>query len=161
MRKLFTIAPLFATLALAFGQAAFAQTTKAPAEAELKRLLADFLAVASHSPVSAADKQMFARFFADDVLYTRAAGATTTKAEIMKSLDEPADPKAPSVTFTAEDVTVHQYGDIAIVAFKLVQKVSDGTGAEYRNTGTFQRRKGKWQAIGWQATKIPAKEQPK
>jgi ketosteroid isomerase-like protein len=154
MRKLLTFAVLLlATLP--------ALTQKAPAEGELKKLLTDFLAVASHSPVTAADKQMFDRFFADDVLYTRSAGATTTKAEIMKSLDEPADPKAPTATFTAEDVTVHQYGDIAIVAFKLVQKVSDGTGTEFRNTGTFQKRKGKWQAIAWQATKIPPKEEPK
>jgi len=162
MRRLLTVIVLsFAILSAILSAPSFGQTTKAPAEAELKKLLGDFLAVASHSPVSAADKQMFARFFADDILYTRAAGATTTKAEIMKSLDEPADPKAPSVTFAAEDVTVHQYGDIAIVAFKLVQKVSDGSGAEYRNTGTFQRRKGKWQAIAWQATKIPAKEPSK
>ncbi|MBI2679171.1 MAG: nuclear transport factor 2 family protein [Candidatus Koribacter versatilis] len=159
MRRLIIIALL--TLAV-FPTAA---QNKAPAEAELKQLLADFLAAASHSPVTAADKQMFDRFFASDVLYTRSAGATTTKAEIMRSLDEPPDPKAPAATFTAEDVTVHQYGDIAIVAFKLVQKVSDGAGNEsrneFRNTGTFQKRKGKWQAIAWQATKVPPKEQPK
>lgn len=144
---------------------AFAQLKNAPAEAELKQLLNDFLAVASHSPVSAADKQMFDRFFADDVLYTRSAGSTTTKPEMMKSLDEPADPKAPAVTFSAENVTVHQFGDFAVVAFKLVQKVSDGSTNEYRNTGTFQRRKGRWQAIAWQATRVPQpepnKEQPK
>src|SRR5947209_1904074 len=135
MRKLLTFAVLLLATLPALAQ-------KAPAEADLKRLLNDFLAAASHSPVSAADKQMFDRFFADDVLYTRSAGATTTKADIMKSLDDPADPKAPTATFTAEDVTVHQYGDIAVVAFKLVQKVSDGTGNEFRNTGTFQKRKG-------------------
>jgi ketosteroid isomerase-like protein len=155
MRRLLTI-----TLLLLATLPAFAQSAKAPAEAELKKLLNDFLAAASHSPASAADKQMFDRFFGDDVLYTRSAGATTTKREIMKSLNEPADPKVPTATFTAEDVTVHQYGNFAIVAFKLVQKVSDGSTNEYRNTGTFQRRKGRWQVIAWQATRVP-KEQPK
>ena len=155
MKRLLTIVLLVVTALPILAQ------PKAPAEAELKQLLADFLATASHSPVTPADKQMFDRFFADDVLYTRSAGATATKADIMKSLDEPADPKAPTATFTAEDVTVHQYGDIAIVAFKLVQKISAGTVNEFRNTGTFQRRKGKWQAIAWQATKIPAKDAPK
>src|SRR5258706_5872654 len=116
MRKLLTFTILVLATLPALAQ-------KAPAETELKKLLVDFLSAASHSPVSPADKQMFDRFFADDVLYTRSAGATTTKADIMKSLDEPADPKAPTTTFTAEDVTVHQYRDIAIVAFKLVQKV--------------------------------------
>ncbi|MDP9268119.1 MAG: nuclear transport factor 2 family protein [Acidobacteriota bacterium] len=159
MRRLTTIIVLL--LASAFAQTAFSQTTHAPAEPELRKLLAHFLAAASHSPSTSADREMFDRFFADDVLYTRSAGATTTKTEIMKSLYEAADPKAPTATFSAEDVTVHQYGNIAIVAFRLVQKVSDGTSNEFRNTGTFQRRKGKWQAIAWQATKIPAKDQPK
>ena len=156
---------LLISLLLLAALPASAQLTNAPAEKELKQLLADFLAVASHSPVSAADKQMFNRFFADDVLYTRSAGATTTKQEIMTSLDQPADPKAPAVTFTAEDVTVHQFGKFAVVAFKLVQKSADGSVNEYRNTGTFQRRKVGWQVVAWQATRIPkpepAKEQPK
>jgi ketosteroid isomerase-like protein len=162
MRRLLALPLLLLALATL---PASAQLTNAPAEKELKQLLADFLAVASHSPASAADKQMFDRFFADDVLYTRSAGATTTKPEMMKSLDEPADTKAPTATFSAEDVTVHQFGDFAVVAFKLVQKVSDGSTNEYRNTGTFQRRKGRWQAIAWQATRVPKpepnKEQPK
>jgi hypothetical protein len=25
----------------------------------------------------------------------------------------------------------------------------------YRNTGTFLKRNGKWQAVAWQATKVP------
>jgi ketosteroid isomerase-like protein len=133
---------------------------KAPAETELRKLLTDFLAAASHSPATAADKETFDRFFADDVLYTRSAGTTATKAAIMKSLDEPADPKAPRASFSAEDLTIHQYDDIAVVAFKLVQKLDDGTTHEFRNTGAFQRRKGHWQVIAWQATRIP-KEQPK
>ncbi|HSE47846.1 MAG TPA: hypothetical protein VLA96_01425, partial [Terriglobales bacterium] len=81
MRRLLTILVLL--LAPAFAQ------SKAPAEAELRKLLTDFLAAASHTPPSAADRQMFDRFFADDVIYTRSAGATITKAEIMKSFDEP------------------------------------------------------------------------
>jgi hypothetical protein len=28
----------------------------------------------------------------------------------------------------------------------------------FLNTGTFVRRKGKWQAVAWQATKLPEKE---
>ncbi len=154
-------ARIIAALALILGtSAAFAQ---ASADAELKKLLTNFLAAASHSPVSAEDKKMFDRFFADDVLYTRAAGATITKAEIMNSLDEPADPKAPKVTFSAEDVVIHQYGDTAVVAFRLVQRIGDNGKPEvhrYRNTGTFLKRDGRWQAVNWQATRIP-EEPPK
>ncbi len=149
-------ARIIAALALILGaSAAFAQ---ASADVELKKLLTDFLAAASHSPVSAEDKKMFDRFFADNVLYTRSAGATTTKTEIMKSLDEPADPKAPKVSYSAEEIVGHQYGDTAIVAFRLVQRI-DGDGKtevrRYRNTATFLKRGGRWQAVAWQATRIP------
>lgn len=139
---------------------ASAALAQAPAEAQLKTLLNDFLAAASHSPVSAADKQMFDRFFADDVIYTRSSGAVISKADIMKSLDEPADPKAPQASFSAEDVTVRQFGNTAVVTFRLVQKLGDGTTNSYRNTGTFVRRDKRWQAVAWQATKVaqePAK----
>lgn len=151
MRRLLTT-----SLLLLFALPALAQ---AAAEAELKKLLHDFLAAASHNPPSAADKQMFDRFFADDVLYTRSAGATTTKADIMKSLDAPADPNAPQVTFTAEDIKVQQYGNAAVVAFRLVQRAGGAT-THYRNTGTFVKRKGRWQVVAWQATRVP-QEPPK
>ncbi len=147
--------PISIATILLIATAAFAQS--AP-ETQLKSLLNDFLAAASHSPVSPEDKKMFARFFADDVLYTRASGAVVTKTDIMKSLDEPPDPKAPKVTYSAEDVTVHDYGDTAIVAFRLMQKIDDNGKFEthtFRNTGAFHKRNGQWQAVGWQATRIP------
>ena len=150
MRRSLSIAAILLVSATAFAQSA--------ADTQLKTLLTDFLAVASHSPVSPQDKQMFARFFADDVLYTRASGAVVTKADIMKLLDEPPDPKLPKATFSAEDVTVHDYGDTAIVAFRLVQKIDDNGKLEtrqFRNTGTFRKRNGQWQAVAWQATRIP------
>lgn len=131
---------------------AFAQT--APAEQTLRKLLADFLTTASHSPASPADKRVFAAFFADDVIYTRSTGVVVNKSEIMKSLDEPPQPGAPTPTYFAEDVTVRQFGDTAIVAFRLVQRLSDGTTNRYRNTGTFLNRNGAWQVVAWQATRI-------
>jgi hypothetical protein len=45
-----------------------------------------------------------------------------------------------------------------IVAFRLVGNTTHVDGkvetAQYRNTGTFLRRNGRWQAVAWQATKI-------
>lgn len=152
MRRLLTILVLL--LAPAFAQ------SKAPAEAELRKLLTEFLAAASHTPAGPGDKQLFDRFFADDVIYTRSAGVTITKTDIMKSFDEPPPKDARSGTYTAEDVTVRQYGSTAIVAFRLVQKMDDGETNTFRNTGTFIRRNNRWQVVAWQATRIP-KEQPK
>jgi hypothetical protein len=61
---------------------------------------------------------------------------------------------------------VHEYGDTVIVAFRLEGHTEHADGkvelAHYRNTGTFLRRNGRWQAVAWQATKIsePNKAQP-
>ena len=140
--------------------AATASTAQTPpAEAELKTLLNHFLAAASHSPASAEDKKTFDHFFADDVLYTRSAGVLTNKREIMKSFDEPPAKDPRQGAFSAEDVAVHQYGEFAVVAFKLVQKLDDGTRNEFRNTGTFQKRDRRWQVIAWQATRVPKETQ--
>jgi ketosteroid isomerase-like protein len=63
-------------------------------------------------------------------------------------------------SYTGEDFTVHQYGDVAICNFRLVRKGTDDgkpVTQSYRNTGTFQKRNGKWQVVAWQATKIEEK----
>jgi hypothetical protein len=45
-----------------------------------------------------------------------------------------------------------------IVAFRVEGRTEQSDGkveqAHYRNTGTFLRRNGRWQAVAWQATKI-------
>ena len=148
MRRILPIVLLLLAAAPALAQSA-------PAEPALKKLLNDFLAVAGHRPASTADKKMFDRFFADDLIYTRATGAVISKKDVLKSLDEPLPPNTPVAVFSAEDIQVRQYGTTAIIAFKLVQKLSDGNVGYYRNTGTFLKRHGKWQAVAWQATPLP------
>ena len=131
----------------------FAQI-KAPlsTDADLRVLLNEFLAGAGHN-----DKAMHERFWADDVTYTSAQGVVRNKAEIMKHVEEPQPADAPKMTYSAEDVNIHDFGDWAVVNFRLVAKSEkDGRTetANYRNTGTFRRRNGQWQAVAWQATKI-------
>jgi uncharacterized protein (TIGR02246 family) len=125
--------------------------------AELTAMLNQFLQIAATN-----DAAGFDRFFADDVIYTHSAGTVTNKAEIMKSVTAGAarPPRTDTTTkYSAEDVTIHEYPDVAIVAFRLVSDVERaGTSpiiTNYRNTGTFLRRNGKWQVIAWQSTKIP------
>ena len=103
------------------------------------------------------DPAVFQDFFADDVIYTRATGITVNKAEILKNIGVRAasDPQA---TYDADDFTVHPYGEMAVVNFRLIMhNMEDGkpVTAYYRNTGTFLKRDGKWQAVAWQATKVP------
>ena len=134
------------------------QPDRPSVDAAVRRQLNEFLTAASHSPASADDKRVFDAFFADDVIYTRASGAVIGKSDIMKALDEPPKAGDPTSAYSGEDVTLrHVINDdnVIVVAFRLVQRLSDGTTNRYRNTGTFVRRGGRWQAIAWQATRIP------
>ncbi len=160
MKKLLSLAVIIASVVFS----APAQT--APDAAELTKLLKDFLAGASHNDVA-----MHERFWADDVIYTGSSGKRRGKAEIMKDVRAAPAPKPgdPTTTYTAEDIRIQQYGNTAIVAFRLIATTVKPVGdaakpgttevANYLNTGTFLKRKGKWQVVSWQATKMaePAK----
>jgi hypothetical protein len=103
------------------------------------------------------------RFWADDLVYTSSAGKVMSKADILKSFPEDVKPKSDQhaesrAVFTAEDVLVRPYGDTAALTFRLVEHDADGKISYFRNSGTFLRRNGKWQAITWQATRVPAQE---
>ena len=120
---------------------------------EVTALLDEFMAGAGSG-----DRAIFEGFFADDVIYTRATGVVITKANIMESLGKPTPASEGKSTYSAEDITVHEYGDTVVVAFRLEGHTEHADGkvenAHYRNTGTFLRRNGRWQAVAWQATKI-------
>jgi ketosteroid isomerase-like protein len=132
----------------------------APDMAELTKLLKDFLAGAGRDDIA-----MHERFWADDLIYTSALGRRKGKADIMRELREAGPPKAGDETavYTAEDISIQQYADTAIVAFRLVATTDKAGKKEvknYLNTGTFLKRNGKWQAAGWQATAIPKAPMP-
>lgn len=125
----------------------------APEGAELTKLLHDFLAGATRN-----DPAIHERFWADDLIYTTSSGRRKGKADIMKEVraEGPAKPGDP--VFTADEIRIQQYGDTAIVAFRLVgteDKDGKKTVNYYYNTGAFLKRSGQWQAVGWQATIIP------
>lgn len=147
---------LFSFVMLTVAAALTAQAQTAPDAAELTKLLNDFLAGASRNDVAMHD-----RFWAEDVIYTGSAGRRRGKAEIMKDVRSAPAPKPgdAKTTYTAEDVRIQQYGNTAIVAFRLVgttEKDRKTEVAKYLNSGTFLKRKGKWQVVNWQATKAAA-----
>jgi hypothetical protein len=144
------VTALIVTLFLSASAAA--QQDAAPDADELRRLLTYFLDGASRNDISVHE-----RFWADELVYTRSAGVRTDKAEILADLRKGSDPSEPPTTYMAEDVRIQQYGDTAIVAFRLVGQVG-GENPEtlnFLNTGTFLKRNGEWRAIAWQATRIP------
>jgi ketosteroid isomerase-like protein len=145
------LAPVIVALMLALNMRA--QT--APDADELTRLLKEFLAGASRNDVATHD-----RFWAEDLIYTASTGRRIGKADIMRDLRSAPAPKPgePTTTYSAEDIRIQQYGDTAIVAFRLVGKTEKGGKSvvtNYLNTGTFLKRDGKWRAVSWQATKTP------
>jgi len=146
-----------AILLLLMSCGVFAQT--APAAAELTKLLNDFLAGASRN-----DPSVHQSFWADDLIYTRSAGRRVSKADILRDLREAPAPKPtdPKTVYTAEDIRIQQYGDTAIVAFRLVATTETG-GTKYianlLNSGTFVKRDGKWQVVNWQSTRMPRTEE--
>ncbi|MBX3293272.1 MAG: nuclear transport factor 2 family protein [Acidobacteria bacterium] len=127
-----------------------------PDAAELTRLLNEFLAGAGRN-----DAAVHERFWANDLIYTRSTGVRINKNELMRGvLETPAaKPGDPVTVYSAEEIQIQQYGNAAVVAFKLIGTTtrSDGTKTVTRNlnTGTFIKRDGRWQAVAWQSTVIP------
>jgi ketosteroid isomerase-like protein len=153
MRKVGSLLTCFLLIATT----AMAQT--APDAAELTKLLNDFLAGASRN-----DPAVHERFWADDLIYTRSAGRRVGKAEIIRDLKSAPAPKDddPKTVYTAEDIRIQQYGDTAIVAFRLVATTeTDGVKQVQNllNSGTFVKRDGKWQVVNWQSTRMPRTEE--
>jgi len=122
---------------------------------DLSELLHEFLA-------HAGEARAHERFWADDLVYTSSRGTRTNKAEIMASFENPesAAERAAGPEYRAEDIDIRLYGDMAVIAFRLVAASADAAGAvreqNYFNTGTFRKSSGEWRAVAWQATVIPA-----
>jgi ketosteroid isomerase-like protein len=123
---------------------------------ELTRLLKEFLAGASRN-----DAAVHERFWADDLIYTSAAGRRMGKPEVLRDVQAAAASRstAPAAMYTGEDIRIHQYGDTAVLAFRLVRRTTAGDGrtdvTNFLNTGTFVRRAGNWKVVAWQATAMP------
>ena len=148
------------TFALVLAAAFSLHAQAAPDGPELTRLLNVFLVGAGRNDAAIHD-----RFWADDLIYTRSAGSRTNKQEIMKGLKVPAPapkPGDPVTVYTAEDIKIQQYGNAAVVAFRLVSTTTRADGTKTTgnnlNTGTFIKRNGKWQVVAWQSTIVPKVE---
>ncbi len=157
MKQIFSSALVI--LMLALGVNAQTPVDTAKDAGELTRMLNEFLAGASRNDPGAHD-----RFWAEDVIYTGSAGKRRGKADIMHDVRSAPAPKPgdPSTVYSAADIRIQQYGDTAIVAFRLVattQKNSATETTNYLNSGTILKRDGKWQVVNWQSTRMPREEE--
>lgn len=124
-----------------------------PDAAVLTAMLHAFLAGASQNDPVSHD-----RFWSERLVYTSSGGQRFGKADIMHGLEasgEKAEEDEVAAVYTAEDIQIQQFGDTAVVAFRLVASpmAADGERAEYLNTGTFLKEQERWQVVAWQATK--------
>lgn len=122
-----------------------------PPEAELTTLLHEFMAGASVN-----DSTIHDRFWAEDLIYTSSAGLRFGKQQIMDGFMVPSAPS--TTTYTAEDIRVQVYGDVAVVAFRMRGvdvSASDTVTTFYLNSGTFVKRDGEWRVVNWHATRVP------
>ena len=113
-------------------------------------LLNEFLAGASRNDATAHE-----RFWAEQLIYTSSSGARFGKADILEGMEE--EEPGPETVYSAEDIRIQQYGDTAVVAFKLLGQVQEGDRElmQFFNTGTYVKAGGEWRAVAWQATRIP------
>jgi len=140
---------------LFFGATLSLSAQPAQAEEELTQLLHEFMEGASEN-----DPAMHDRFWAEDLIYTSSSGERFGKAEIMAGFEqeEKTDTDGPTVTYSAVDIQIQPYGDVAVVALRLVGKTETGEGLKtdhYLNSGTFVKRDGQWRVVNWQATRVP------
>lgn len=123
---------------------------------EIRGLLDEFLAHADQ-------RSAHERFWAEDLVYTSSRGTRTTRDAILASFDNaPAgETPAPGPVYSADNVQLNQYGETAVVAFRLVATPPGDAPVDYYfNTGTLVKRDGEWRVVAWQATRIPPASEP-
>lgn len=118
-------------------------------EQELRELLDVFMAGASVN-----DAEVHDRFWAEDLVYTSSSGERFGKARIMDGLaDAGSADEEVSMIYSARDVDVRLFGDLAVITFRLVGEEAGEDTRYFFNTGVFEKRGDRWQAVAWQATR--------
>ena len=121
--------------------------------------VAELTAMLEHFLANADSRDVHEDFWADDLVYSSSSGLRFGKADIMQGFDsaDAGDDEGPAVIYSGEEIDIRLYGDMAVIAFKLVGAPADGSEKlYYYNTGTFLKRDGTWRVVAWQATKIPS-----
>jgi len=121
----------------------------------LTELLNEFLEGASYNDADTHD-----RFWAEDLIYTGSNGNRIGKSDIMAGVNQNPDrSEEPETHYSADEVQIMLFDDVAVVAFKLVAEFENPNESTlyFYNTGTFVKRDGLWKAVTWQATSIPEK----
>ncbi len=100
------------------------------------------------------DVAAFDKLYADDYIATNILGVTSTKAQVLENF------KSGKLKFDAieiSDTKVRVYGDTALVNTTANVKGHFGAtdiSGQYRGVRVWVKRKGQWQSVSFQATRI-------
>lgn len=133
---------------LAFLLFTFSLQAQDKAEKEvLTQLLYDFLKGVNEA-------EMHDRFWSEDLIYTSSSGKRFGKSTIMEGLKNSRGQtnSEKQITYSAKEIQIKLYGDVAIVAFKLIANSGEEIVDSYFNSGTFHKKDGIWKVVNWQAT---------
>lgn len=101
------------------------------------------------------DIQQHQDFWADDLIYTSSDGSRFGKQFILDSFNQTSDNPQPETQYSAEEIQVRTFTSTAVLTMKLIATQNGKVIQTYYNSGTFVKRDNRWQAVVWQATKIP------
>ena len=150
--KPFLVPPLLFLLGLlSVLQVAMAQEEGAETTRVLNTLLDEFLAGASVN-----DRATHEAFWADELIYTSSSGQRFGKATILSGLDASTPDQAPVPRYSASEVQVRDFGELAVVTFRLLAHQDGELIDQYFNTGVFRHADDGWRAVTWHATRIPS-----
>jgi hypothetical protein len=116
--------------------------------ADIATLLEQFL-----SGASIGDAAVHDRFWSEDLVYTSSAGQRFGKPELMAGLEpgKPGDGDSP--VYSARDVRIRPFGDIALLDFILIAESDADERQAFLNSGVLVREHNQWRVINWQATR--------
>ncbi len=100
------------------------------------------------------DSAALDRVYADGYTFVGDTGVLTTKAQRLAAFKS-GEIKYESISF--DDVNIHIYGDTSVATFSVTSKFAPGVkslGGKFITTATFIKRKGRWQEIAAQSTRV-------
>jgi ketosteroid isomerase-like protein len=157
MKRLLLIAVLaLASCAVAAGRSGSGSAASKQVEQELMQLERDWSAAYLRHDTTAIE-----RIIADDFVGFDGRGVLTDKAQEIEDAKgaKPGDPP-PSFLILEDEVTdmkVRQYGDVAVVTGRSVEKVrlrDRETVIQYRRTTVWVKRHGRWQCVSFHGSRI-------
>jgi ketosteroid isomerase-like protein len=98
------------------------------------------------------------RILADEFKLTQSGGAVQTKADILAALKAPPDAGRAEPKFSTADVQSRVEGDTVILTGRFIQRMERGgqtRAMEARYSDTYVKRRGRWQVVASQLTRIP------